>query len=376
MSNARIIRPNSGLGKSLVGNEGSPMSFTASVTGLTPGLTKVFDSAALQPGYRTPYVIDAITMLVKSPVICESETIGAFQLMDGTGFGGLVDFLFQTGHHAFSAKPIAAPNFTPRYMFWPDTVTQQISNPGAAGQLYQTAEELCEQVGDVTVGGEAAPAGQFYCVYKWLLPKPLLLLPGDVINASCQRHADLAAGTSSPFGSMEATVTYTGRALPPGEKLPKTQCVPWVGMFDQVDKAITGTTVTAAPWANSNREFENPFQRNWNVQRLVARNVFASAGTGNAVSVGGVSLIGAAANTYSLKITDPLGYQITTGFVPISAIANYNDSSAWTFSRPVGPRQRVNMEFDFGTHTVASNIGTGGGLRKMVSLVGYREEDL
>lgn len=368
--NAKIILPRSGLGKDMIANGGSPMSFTASVTGLTPGMTQVFDSAALQPGYRVPYVIDAITMMVKSPADLHQGIAGTTVVPDCTGFGGLVDFLFQTGHHAFSAKPIAAPAFCPRYAFWSDVQYQQVlskSVPVLQSSVYQTMEELAQQTGSVVlIDANTYPTVQVYCVYKWLLPRPLLLLPGDVINASCVRNASLAAGTSptydTPFGTMAATVTYTGRALPPGTKLPTSHFVPWVGMFDSVEVDAAGPT-----WANSNREFENPFQRDWNIQRLVARNVYAY----NANSSGASTVTIARDSGASVKITDPLGYQITNGFVPIAVIANGNDQAAWTFSRPVGPRQRVNMEFN-----LVPRASPGAGSRNMVSLIGYREEDL
>lgn len=368
MSQGQIIQPARGLGRSGVALAGAPMSFTAQVTGLTPGLTKVFDAAALQPGYRTPYWIDCITMVIKSPSIAsQSNAVGC---SNGTGFGSVIDFQFQTGHHAFSAKPIAAPCFTQRYMSRFDGIFNLTT--GSPEELGQRTTVTANSPSP----GVTTTLRNFYCVYRWLLPKPLLLLPGDVVIASATRNSQIAAGsTASPTGqtfsaAMTATVTYTGRACEPGAKLPKFQCVPWVGMFDQID---VGSGAAITPWANTYREFENPFQHVWNVQKLVARAVLAT--NNNSTSSGQVTNLSTSTggmNSWSVKITDPLAYQITNGFVSIENLANLDGPSSWTFSRPVGPRQRVNMEFDFGTSTLASTLST----RKMVSLVGYREEPL
>jgi hypothetical protein len=69
----------------------------------------------------------------------------------------------------------------------------------------------------------------------------------------------------------------------------------------------------------------------------------------------------------SVYIEDTFGYKVTRDFTPAGMVFD-SERCAWTFSRPLGPREQINMQFRT-AGTVALTNGLYG-----VSMIGYREE--
>lgn len=191
--------PQPGLGPSPAARRGAPVSFTAKIDTIAQASTRVFDTAALQPGYRTPYIIDEIRMTI----------------IHATGgiMSGNVQFLFQTGQHQFSQVPVPMALYGPEYSYF--------------GQV-----ELGRQGGFGDVNTKRIEHR------RWLLPQPLWLGPGDVIQASVVFPTMTGVG-----GTIDrAIVTYVGRSVPPGAKAPPLRNIPWVAYYNHQALAISGVS--------------------------------------------------------------------------------------------------------------------------------------
>lgn len=320
----------SGLGRDPVAMHGAPVSFTAEGTGLLPGQNLVLDQSALQNGYRTPFWIDEIRM----QAFMSAASI-ALPLQPAYA----TSFLFRTGSLAFSAVPVPMILHQPQYG---DT------NVPLLGQYADTS---------VRRGSSA----------RWLLPRPLYMEPADLVQASVFRDLTIAAGDgTNPFS---VAVTYVGRALPPGEKPPKSRHVPWASSYTHdFDLAYSQTGVQSP--------FQNPFQRELYVHRFIGRPL-SKSNTGTSSGTFSASMIPVSAGTKyaAIDIWDSTGYRLVKGggtngnFVPVGYVFD-TARCAWTFARPLGPREQYNMAFQ--------TLGTVGGANQLfaVSMLGTREEDL
>lgn len=322
-----VLRPinpglvgNKGLGPNPIAKRGAPISLTAQVTNVTAGSTRVFNTAALQPGYRIPYLIDEIRFDL-------DHAIAAIGFADYYLLATQVKFVFTIGQHQFSQVPIPMALYAPEY------------------SVYGNVENGKDS--------EAVLSTQTFERRRWALPKPIWLGAGDTIQCSIVRPVTgIAAIDNANLNT--ASITYVGRTMPPGSPPPPIRNVPWVAYYQHP------STVT---YSESNDQFRNKFLKPWHIQRTVA------AVTG--VNVGSnfdVYMFESTARYATVKINDSLGYQISRDFIPMADLyaAGYGD--AWTFSRSIGPRAQINVAFN--TYDPAST----GALSPMVSFVGYREE--
>lgn len=349
-----VILPNNGLAASVIAAKGAPIAFTASVTGLNVDQTLNFDSGALTPNFRQPYLVDEIRMLVVAPPAVTPPS-------NGSGFGCVVNFLFETGHYRFSKVPVPAALFAPR-------MGNTVENIGAAGRV---GVDECLQI-------DALGLGNYYNVYRWVLPKPLLLGPGDSVQAQVSR--DLSMGEE--FLACDASICVVGRMLPPGFRMPPTCYVPWVGVYSNTQITPSGIKEVA-----TTDEFKNQWvDKNWWVQRLVARSCYQliAAGATTALIMGGVGagdpvtpnvpppdpFAPPRTPEWSVKLYDSNSYAIIPIFTPIGAVAPQFETSAWTFSRNVGPSEQLDLtnQYDFRNGFYTN--------KTMVGMIGYREEAL
>lgn len=313
-----------GLGANPTSNFGAPVSFTAHLASITPGQTQVLSTSGLANGFRTPYLIDEIRMqaYMTTPVAAASMVQPSYA----------VQFQFRTGAYAFSQVPIPMALHQPVYE--------------TTGTALQT-----DFTGPVSSIGDEA---------RWLLAKPLWMAPGDQIQCNVFRHLT-AAGLDNQVFAVD--VTYVGRSLKPGTKGPKTRFVPWAAHYihDFADA-----------WSSTTTQFRNPFMYPLTIQRLIGRPL-SKATSGTFTTMGTQMLPTAAGGQYAaIFIEDSAGYKITHSGISgkFAAVGSVFDTErcAWTFSRPIGAREQLNMQFQtLGTVAVSNRLFG-------VSMLGYREE--
>ncbi len=326
-----------GLGANPVAQFGAPVSFSASLDSITPGQTQVLNTSGLANGFRTPYVIDEIRM--QGYMAAESATV----LQPSYA----LQFQFRTGVYAFSAAPIPMLLYGPR--FAPAQDAAELYGGSGPGSFR----------GPMLVSEFAGGAMQVGDEVRWHLPKPLWMAPGDQVQCSVFRHATAAASGNAAFA---ANVTYVGRSLKPGTPGPRVRSVPWVAHYiHDIDDAFSQTTT----------QFRNPFTIPLQVQRLTGRplskaasGVFETSGP-----LGTLPFYANGNNKYaSIYIEDSLGYKVTRDFTPVGSVFD-TERCAWTFSRPLGPREQFNMQFrTVGANEEVTDVIFG------VGMIGYREE--
>jgi hypothetical protein len=299
------------------------------------GGSVVLDSQALQSGYRTPYWIDEIRMQV---YMTNAGALGSIQ-----GVSKAVSFQFRTGSYAFSLTPIPMGLYAPIYYGF-----ERTANPD---------EDLYAQYSDNTV--------RRGCDARWVLPKPLWMEPGDVIQCFVQRDPTIASDGSLAFSG---DVAYVGRACAPGARAPIARYVPWAAYFSY--------PFADASYRQTTTEFRNPFNKPLMIHRLIGKTGDGGADGGNYLLprlTGGVNLqymLPASGNDAytAIRISDSLGYAIVPTFTPVGNVFD-TERNTWTFSRPIGPREQLDMQFRReGTDNPVA------GYTFDVSMLAYREE--
>lgn len=307
-----------GLGKNPVAQHGAPLSFSANLESILPGQTQVMDTSALANGYRTPYFIDEIRIqaYMVNTATTTVQPSRAIQLQ------------FRTGAYAFSNVPVPLILHQPVYNVNSNALSSSFTG-GAA-----------------RIGDEA----------RWALPKPLWMAPGDQIQCSVLRDPTAASNANEPFA---VDVTYVGRSLKPGTPGPKTRYVPWIAHYlHDFDDVYSQTTT----------QFRNPFMKPLIIQRLIGRPL-SKATSGVFLTARTNMLPNATGTEYpSIYMEDSLGYKITRDFMPAGAIFD-SSRCVWTFSRPIGPREQLNMQFRTAGTVDAANRLFG------VAMHAYREEE-
>lgn len=307
-----------GLGKNPVAKFGAPVSFTANLSSILPGVGPVpLSTSALANGFRTPYYIDEIRMqaYMTTPSATLVQPSYAMQ------------FEFRTGAHKFSLVPV--PMILHQPTFYTINAALRSEFTGGLARL----------------GDEA----------RWNLAKPLWMGPGDQIQCNVTRLLTPASSGNAPFA---VDVTYIGRAIPPGTKPPFKRFVPWIAPFiHDFDDLFSQTTT----------QFRNEFQVPLNIHRLVGHPL-SKATSGTFETARSNMLPDITGNQYpSIYMEDSLGYKITREFMPAGAIFD-TERCVWTFARPIGPQEQLNMQIRTAGSVDAANRLFG------IALHGYREE--
>lgn len=332
-----IVRPQfskqgQGLGKNSVADKGAPVSFGVQHDELTVAQkTAVLNTQALQAGYRTPYYIDEIRM---------TAFTGLTNSNGGSGVGYGLGVQFQTGHHAFSRNPIPMQMYAPVYL--------------RAGYILHYFDGFFTTFRGVVE-------------VRWPLPKPLYMEPGDVIQCFIDRSNQINI-SDTPYQHLGFNVTYVGRALPPGKPAPPCRYVPWVANY------VHQTTPNSL-YSSAAEAYRNPFTIPLHVHRLTQHtyasveatpvNFFEYEGCRGPTDLGGLG-----ESSYAqVRLYDSLGYAMVKEYAPIGEVMDMS-RQAWTFSRPIGPREQFNADFQ-------STALSGAGITRYDTLLGmisHREE--
>lgn len=318
----------------------APVSYTTSVGGLTPGTTLMMPQVSLQSGFNTPYLVDEIRMTAYT---------GNYEATSASVFGplsALVSFQFWTGKYFFSQGMGQQPSAVPMNLYAPTF---------SGGGQYEDVEQ-----------GISPTLSRRYSTRRWVLPKPLYMPAGDIVQATVTRSGTYATVAPASNSNITAQVTIVGRALPPSTRAPDRRCVPNVGWFSHP---------AGLAYSEANSALQNPFKTPWYVQRLLLQTVRPNSPANDGVQTGYGFFASAdgTRNYATVKITDSLGYKITGpgngGYLPLGDIASSNNDCAWTFSRELPVDENYNVAF-----RIVPGSSTNPNFSPMISFVGYREE--
>lgn len=286
-----------------------PLLLTSSVN-LAAGAGTVADAAALSSPFRKPIWINEIRWTIRSNLDSPSS---------GWSPGALVSTRMKIG------RVDVTRDFIP------------IWNLGTSLQWAQASEWLI----DATVSNTNAA----YAHHRWLLPKPLYVLPGSTLSSSFQR----LTASGSPFtGNFTVTVSYAGSYAHPNEPTPKEIAVPYAACWQP----------TSAGFVTSGElDLANPFQVPLHVQRFVGR---LSETSGGVAGFEDFSLTGGAV---TVDMKDSKGYVVIKD---LTTFSNAFDilRRAWTYQRVLEPKQWYTATVSGMSAT--QNVG--------ISLIGWRNE--
>jgi hypothetical protein len=338
---AQVAAQTPGLGKNPIARAGAPIALTSELVGnIAAGSGAVFPTIGLQPGNRTPYWIDEVRILIGV-----DRTSGSRQ----GAVPAALRLFFETGAYKVSRVPVPAMLFS---------------------QVYGIHEYI---QGRPSVVG--LQQGSDFYNYRWVLPKPLYMPAGDVLQ--CRVNRDLEFSPSAAL--LNVVLTYVGRACAPNEAPPAVRNVPWVAHYHYP---------YSSTYAEMNDEFRNPFLAPLVVQRLIARMVDrgsviiepfqhmvvpeGDSTFGGDETMGSFMLPGGGGgfgdDYVSVKIQDSLGYMIVPNMTPLGMVIEPS-RSAWTFNRKLSAREQISIAFET---TIAG--GTRNFFDTFVSMVGFREE--
>lgn len=159
-----------------------------------------------------------------------------------------------------------------------------------------------------------------YSHYRWRLPEPLYLEPGEILGSWFNRGAD-------GFGSIHVQVTYAGRTVAPNQPRPKVITVPYAASW--------GTTLGNAYQQSNENHLFNPFDRPLRIQRLTGRVLVLDAGT--SAEAQKRLTPATAGSSVALRISDSWGGKMVndnTGPADVFDIAR----SAWTVDTLMPPK--------------------------------------
>jgi len=323
---------------SLTAQTWAPVAYTTEVSGLTAGKTLMMPQVNLQSGFNTPYWVDEIRFTAFTATYDSSGGVQG-------DISAIIRFQLQTGTHFFSQAALSSPSAVPMILYAP-------TYSGNA-QYEQTSQAITNS----TVRN--------YSTRRWVLPKPLWMPAGDIVQATVSREAAFG----SAVASITAQMTVIGRAVLPDTKPPPARCIPHVGWF--VHPTGAGTSV---PYSQANAQFKNPFTSPWYVQRIIL-NTRDQLNESNGVRTGyGLFEDPSGVSSYAqVQLFDSLGYKITGssqgGYVPLADVASAVNDASWTFGRPLPPGENYNANFRIVAGSADTTV-----FSPMISFVGYREE--
>lgn len=242
--------------------------------------------------------------------------------------GALVAMTLQMGRHYIARYP------TPIWIL------------GTAQDRYQ------EQSTDV-----ALSTTEYLSQYRWRLPSPLYLEPGQTLLPVFQRGLPAGLPDDAYDQNFTVYVTYAGRTVDPSQPKPRSIQVPYVAPF---------LTNNASTYQQSNEyDLLNMFDKPVRVQRMTGR-VYTFLTTTRALETQALTPRPAdiASNLY-VKIEDSWGGKMVndpTGPSDVWDIIR----GAWTIDTVMPPKGQYLVK--------VSNLNTAAGQYLHVALIGERQE--
>jgi hypothetical protein len=264
---------------------------------IPPGGTAVANAGRLSSPFRQAIVIDEIRWSTYNAV----EITGVFDDTPSWNVGAVVRTKLNIG------RVDVTNGFVPIWLF------------GTTMQANYFVEVNAVRFSVPNANDEAVVVSH----YRWRLPRPLYLAPGNALQSSFQHNDVLTL-----MGDTTVHVAYAGRYATPEDK-PKNGAweVPWVTPY------LPAANVVHAQ--SSEKDLVNPFLVPLNVQRMLYRAVRVS----DALCVETTDSAGV-----EILIKDSHGVNIIRDAVS-PAVAMDMPRRAWTFQTVLNPKERYNVTF-------------------------------
>lgn len=309
---------------------GVPLLLESSVS-LASGGSALPDVRELQNPYRTPFVIDEIVFLLRW--IRSGGT-------DFTNFGASIRARFAMGRVSVTSDHVPVWSFGPQI--------QGNSNvPPPTNNLVE---------GQSGLSGGVDSAGQLntYSSFKWKLPVPLLVPPGNTLVPSFLRSADGMSGNVSVY------VSYAGRRLESTFRMPADIDVPYVALYATERGADTGIS--------SELHLVNPFLVPMRVQRLTGRveQILANpVPFGNVQEDFALGLLDFPTD-FGITMEDTYGYKVVKSTTPVGHVFDL-PRRAWTFNKVLLPKERYTVRLNGTAGSMSNRLLT-------IAMIGHRKE--
>jgi hypothetical protein len=187
-----------------------------------------------------------------------------------------------------------------------------------------------------------------YASYRWRLPVPLYLPPGEVLRSTFLRLGD-------GFGSMNVQVAYAGRTASVSQPVPSIVPIPYAASW--------ATTIGNTYEQSNEKHLFNPFDVPLQVQRMTGRVLtFTSGVTASESNAFTPATAGAGV---TLRMNDSWGGKMVNDYTGPSDIFDFA-RAAWTVDTLMPPKGVYEVQ--------AWNIPAT--KRVYVAIVGTREEAL
>ncbi len=322
----------------------------------TPGANFAipFDSRRLVNTYRVPIEVTELRWVVKN------RTVSALGIL-GSNLGLLLAARVWSGH-----DKITGDNPAPLAAFGPPIQACRFGG-GAAGVALFSNGEIEPPTVIPALGGAVTMISAFH--FRWVLPRPMVLPPGEAVLAQLEAN-DLGAGipaiAGAPF-TADVTFSVVGRYM--ATPVPRTRWVPYLSAY-QWRQIVTGAV--AAPEArHPQRIFQSPWPgKTLHVQRFLGRIVGIYAAEGANIDVVDLSaeyptFFGPPA-ALNMRVLAPRGYAGYVDPIPLERMFDVqrrvwnaphdleNQQDLWTFIYENPSNRRL----------------------PMIALVGHREEAL
>lgn len=286
----------------------SPMYLSASVTLSALGTTAQPDQGRLNTVFRVPSIITEIGLS------CRQATDATAQ----ANIGGAARVRIRLGSFLEITQ-----GFVPLYAF--GSCVQRVSG---------------ETISSTTLG---------FSTYKWVLPKPLYVLPGMAMETLFERPA---TGASA---DVTAYISYSGFYLAKDAPVPKTFDVPFVANYN-------GIVSTASQISNS-LQLSNPLREDLHIQRMIGRlRVNTAANDENEVADVGAN-VSPFFDTINIKMQHSDGWSIVPEYIPFYSLFGIPTR---TFDAKFTLRPN-----DYVAAYIANNVTD---MTPIISMIGHRQQ--
>lgn len=292
----------------------APCVLSTSLT-IASGRGGLADSGALSQPFRRPFWLDEVRWSIRVPTDATLTTLAA---------GGLISAKFALG------RMVVSNDFVPIHCYAPSFQFTRSS--------FGCAEECFDHTNTVT--------RLSFSHYRWKLPKPLFITPGQQFTCEYERIAD-------GLGDAVMQIAYAGRYVDQKIKTPKAIDVPFISAW----LPTPGSTFAQS----SEKDLVNPLPVPLHCQRMIGRVLRLQAASCTTRMDSTV----ATPTDANIVIKDSYGHNVVRDFLNFYRVFDYN-RRAWTFNRILPSKERYLV--------TAQNIPTD--RRLHVALIGSRKEAL
>jgi len=314
----------------------NPQVLSAAVNLAAGANSPMLDLAAMSPLSRRPMLVKDISFIIRSPSVDPTVLQNTFTTLTQAQFGHIIRVRMRVGANDITNGFVPLVSFGPTYNTYYDAPSTL-----GFGTTYLVS---------TLVAGKA----EAYNHWRWILPRPMYIAPGEGLQIQFFRSAAL----DPTMNVALVNGSFNVRAMALGELLPKpltgcTRSIPYVSAFVTESNRQSGET-----------DLKNILPTPITLQRFVGQNTIMVTTVQNPTKRL-PQITDLTSNTLQLDGSD--GYAITCGgFVTWRNLFPYQHP-VWTFRRVLNPNELIKAKFS----ASPSNINAFA-----LSIVGHREEPI